>query len=86
MPLPPVIDLRAPSGRKIVGALTNDGDICKVTCRFFRNGDEPNFMYEFASGDMGRIPKDDAAFRLVDEDGRQWPRGDVEWESMPPAR
>ena len=86
MTAPSLIELRAPNGKKITGALKRNGDVCPVTCRFARFGGDPNFFYEFAAGDMQDVPSNDAEFCLVDEDGALWPRGEIEWASMPPVR
>lgn len=86
MSAPELIKLRAPNGKRIMGALKRNGEVCPIACRFARIHGESNFLYEFNRGDLRDIPDDDAEFQLVDEDGGIWTCGDVEWVSMPPVR
>jgi len=86
MAAPETIELRAPNEKKITGALKRTGEVCPVTCRFARLHGDPNFFYEFASGDLRDVPSNDVELRLVDEDGERWTRSEVEWASMPPVR
>jgi hypothetical protein len=76
------VPLVAPSGSPIVGFLTKSGGICKVTCKFTRDGGG-NFFYEVPEGMMEEVEMNYGDRICIDECGKHWTLADVEYASAP---
>lgn len=76
-----VIELKSPSGLKVVGALGADGSICEIECHYDYVNGEHSFIYVVPENMSGTLARRNGERVFVDTSGTQWSASDVEFVS-----